>query len=66
MCTFEELGEDVLPNWNQQHDHEGEKNPRYWDPCDSKADQQVCCLEQCEHGYRLEWHSLDERCVVLF
>lgn len=66
MCTFEELWEDILPDWNQEHDHEGEENPSYWDPCDPKANKKICGLEECEHGNRLEWHSLDKCCMVLF
>lgn len=65
MDSFEKFGEQILPYWNEKHDHHWEKDPSYWDPCYTKTHKQVGRLEQGEGDNCFEWHSLNKCCMTL-
>jgi len=51
MVRLEQLGENMLPQCDQQKERQGEEYSSYGNPCHSKANQEIHKLEECEEYY---------------
>lgn len=66
VVWMEELGQDMLPNGNEEEKWQRKQYSGYWYPCHAKAHQQIHNLEDGERSNLLEGNQFHEGSMNTF